>query len=158
MRAVQEREADVLRRFKVTPITPVPLLVASMIHGCDPLPADASMIMLLLAHNLYGMPLPPNLLSFFIFVCIGVCRFSLDRADHRRGRELVTGSEHPDPAHLHGDALPQRRDYPDLGFPELASNRYAIHSGDLSRDRACPEFCSAAKRLLQNWQIGLGAC
>ncbi|MDQ6765958.1 MAG: hypothetical protein M3Z22_07660, partial [Verrucomicrobiota bacterium] len=28
MRAVQEREADVLRRYKVTPITPVPLLMA----------------------------------------------------------------------------------------------------------------------------------
>ncbi|CAN5493047.1 hypothetical protein BH18VER1_BH18VER1_04200 [soil metagenome] len=33
MRAVQERENDVLRRYKVTPITPVPLLGASMITG-----------------------------------------------------------------------------------------------------------------------------
>src|SRR5574338_673871 len=28
MRAVQEREENILRRYKVTPITPVPLLVA----------------------------------------------------------------------------------------------------------------------------------
>src|SRR6476620_9071182 len=33
MRAVQEREENILRRYKVTPITPVPLLSASMITG-----------------------------------------------------------------------------------------------------------------------------
>ena len=33
MRAVQDRETDVLRRYKVTPITPVPLLAASMVTG-----------------------------------------------------------------------------------------------------------------------------
>ena len=33
MRAVQERKENILRRYKVTPITPVPLLLASMITG-----------------------------------------------------------------------------------------------------------------------------
>ena len=33
MRAVQERETNVLRRYKVTPISPAPLLVASMVTG-----------------------------------------------------------------------------------------------------------------------------
>src|ERR1700732_3812466 len=33
MRAVQEREANILRRYKVTPITPAPLLVASIVTG-----------------------------------------------------------------------------------------------------------------------------
>src|SRR5258706_12916821 len=33
MRAVQEREQNILRRFKVTPISPAPHLVASMITG-----------------------------------------------------------------------------------------------------------------------------
>ena len=31
MRSVQEREANILRRFKVTPISPLPILVAAMI-------------------------------------------------------------------------------------------------------------------------------
>lgn len=31
IRAVQERESNILRRYKVTPITPVPLLVSSML-------------------------------------------------------------------------------------------------------------------------------
>src|ERR1700730_7847783 len=33
IRAVQEREANILRRFKVAPITPVPLLLASIVMG-----------------------------------------------------------------------------------------------------------------------------
>ena len=33
MRSVQEREANILRRFKVTPISPLPILVAAMVSG-----------------------------------------------------------------------------------------------------------------------------
>jgi ABC-type transport system involved in cytochrome c biogenesis permease component len=33
IRTLQEREMNILRRYKVTPITPVPLLVASMVTG-----------------------------------------------------------------------------------------------------------------------------
>src|SRR4051812_7127504 len=33
MRAVQDRETNILRRFKVAPITPLPLLVASTVTG-----------------------------------------------------------------------------------------------------------------------------
>ncbi|MGA7380743.1 MAG: ABC transporter permease, partial [Terriglobales bacterium] len=33
MRAVQEREANILRRYKVTPISPAPLLIASTVTG-----------------------------------------------------------------------------------------------------------------------------
>ena len=38
MRAVQEREENILRRYKVAPITPVPMLVASMVTGLAALP------------------------------------------------------------------------------------------------------------------------
>src|SRR5258708_5832315 len=33
LRAIQERELNILRRYKVTPITPVPLLLGSMVTG-----------------------------------------------------------------------------------------------------------------------------
>ena len=33
IRAIQERELGILRRYKVTPITPAPLLVGSMVTG-----------------------------------------------------------------------------------------------------------------------------
>lgn len=74
MRAVQEREENILRRFKVTPITPVPLLAASMITGVL-IYLPAVLLMLLLANLIYGMAMPHNLLSFFAFVCIGSLAF-----------------------------------------------------------------------------------
>ena len=74
MRAVMDREANVLRRYKVTPITPVPLLVASMVTGVL-LFLPAIVLTLVLANQLYGMVMPHNLLSFFVFVCIGAAAF-----------------------------------------------------------------------------------
>jgi ABC-type multidrug transport system permease subunit len=33
IRAIQERELNILRRYKVTPITPAPIMVGSMVTG-----------------------------------------------------------------------------------------------------------------------------
>src|SRR2546423_11310982 len=74
MRAVQEREENILRRYKVTPITPVPLLCASIALGIILyLPTVA--LMLFLAHNIFGMAYPPNWFSLIVFVCLGVAAF-----------------------------------------------------------------------------------
>src|SRR5436853_1534707 len=54
MRAVQEREENILRRYKVTPITPVPLLLASIVTGVI-LYLPSVILMLVLAHQFYGM-------------------------------------------------------------------------------------------------------
>jgi imidazolonepropionase-like amidohydrolase len=74
MRAVQEREENILRRYKVTPITPVPLLAASMINGVI-IYLPSVVLMLLLANRIYGMAFPPNLAAYLIFVCIGALAF-----------------------------------------------------------------------------------
>ena len=75
MRAVQEREENILRRYKVTPITPVPLLIASMISGVIIyLPTVA--VILILANRLYGMGVPSNLISLLAFICIGTRLFA----------------------------------------------------------------------------------
>ncbi len=74
IRAVQERESNVLRRYKVTPITPVPLLVASMSTGLL-LYLPTVIITLILAKVMYGMTMPGGLLSFFVFVCIASVAF-----------------------------------------------------------------------------------
>src|SRR6266404_1544464 len=74
MRAVQERENDVLRRYKVTPITPVPLLAASMVTGVI-LYLPGLIIILILANRLFGMAVPPNLASLFIFAIIACVAF-----------------------------------------------------------------------------------
>jgi len=74
MRAVQEREANVLRRFKVAPITPLPILVASMVTGWVLyLPSVA--LVLGLAHYLYGMAFPDRMFTFLVLISIGVVAF-----------------------------------------------------------------------------------
>src|SRR3954470_19468735 len=59
MRAVQEREENILRRYKVTPITPVPLLIASMLTGVI-LYVPTVLMILILSKFIYGLALPAN--------------------------------------------------------------------------------------------------
>src|SRR5260370_40754509 len=59
MRAVSDREQNILRRFKVAPISPMPILVSTMITGIiHSLPV--LFIVVMLSHFLYGMPIPPQ--------------------------------------------------------------------------------------------------
>src|SRR4051794_8893674 len=74
MRAVQDRETDVLRRYKVTPITPVPLLAASMVTGVF-LYLPGLIVVLVLANRMFGMVVPPNLGSLFLFAIIACVAF-----------------------------------------------------------------------------------
>ncbi|MEO6970495.1 MAG: amidohydrolase family protein [Chthoniobacterales bacterium] len=74
MRAVQEREENILRRYKVTPITPVPLLAASMITGVV-LFLPSVILIVFLAHQFYGMALPRQMFSLLVFVCLGAIAF-----------------------------------------------------------------------------------
>ena len=74
MRSVQDREANILRRFKVTPITPLPLLIASMVSGWL-LYLPVIVLITGLAHVLYAMPLPRHWISLFLMASLGVCSF-----------------------------------------------------------------------------------
>src|SRR4051812_18196591 len=74
MRAVQDRETDVLRRYKVTPITPVPLLAASMVTGVI-LYLPGLIVTLILANRLFGMAIPSNVGSLFVFAIIACVAF-----------------------------------------------------------------------------------
>jgi imidazolonepropionase-like amidohydrolase/ABC-type multidrug transport system permease subunit len=74
IRAVQDRETNVLRRFKVAPISAAPMLVASLLTGLlNFLPSVV--MMMLLAHFIYGMALPREWPSLFIFISLGVLAF-----------------------------------------------------------------------------------
>jgi ABC-type multidrug transport system permease subunit len=74
MRTVVEREANILRRYRVTPISPLPILVASMVSGwLLYLPAVA--IILLLSHFVYGMPFPERPFSLFAILTVGILTF-----------------------------------------------------------------------------------
>lgn len=74
IRAVQEREANILRRYKVTPITPAPLLIASVVTGWI-LYMPNVILILTLAHFLYGMPWPQSMGSILIFITLAIVGF-----------------------------------------------------------------------------------
>jgi len=74
IRAVQEREANILRRYKVTPITPAPLLIASVVTGWI-LYMPNVLLIFSLAHFLYGMPWPRSIGSILLFVTVAIAGF-----------------------------------------------------------------------------------
>jgi len=74
IRSIQERELNILRRYKVTPITPVPLLVGSMVTGWI-LFIPYVVVLLLMAHFLYHMPLPAHIFDLLFFISLGLIAF-----------------------------------------------------------------------------------
>ena len=74
IRAIQEREMNILRRYKVTPITPAPLLVASMVTGWI-IFMPLILLVLTMAHVFYAMPWPAHLGSLLLFVSLGLVAF-----------------------------------------------------------------------------------
>jgi len=74
MRAVQDRETNVLRRFKVAPINAGPIIVSSLVSGLVAFLPTVFMF-LFFARVIYHMPVPRNLISLLIFVSLGVIAF-----------------------------------------------------------------------------------
>jgi len=74
IRSVQERESNILRRFKVAPISAAPLLVASMVTGLLVF-LPSALLMLVIAQSIYGMPFPHAWFSLLTFVCLCVLAF-----------------------------------------------------------------------------------
>src|SRR5579872_1880087 len=74
IRALQEREMNILRRYKVTPITPGPILVASMVTGWM-IFLPYILLLLAVSHYWYHMPWPASPLSLIVFISIGLVAF-----------------------------------------------------------------------------------
>ena len=71
MRAVQDRETNILRRYKVAPISPLPLLVASTVTGLI-VYLPFVIAMLFLARSRYGMQIPQHVGAMMIFIVLGL--------------------------------------------------------------------------------------
>jgi ABC-type multidrug transport system permease subunit len=74
IRTLQERELNILRRYKVTPITPGPLLAASMVTGWI-IFLPYIILLLVLSHFIYHMPWPQHMVSLLIFISLGLVAF-----------------------------------------------------------------------------------
>ena len=74
MRTVMDREANILRRFKVAPITAGPILVSQLVVGLVHY-IPVTVLVLVLAHFIYGMPPLEHPWSLMTFVLIGVLAF-----------------------------------------------------------------------------------
>lgn len=74
MRTVAEREANILRRYKVTPISPLPILVANIVGGWA-LYLPAVFLIIGLSHFIYGMPWPERFGSLLVLLSVGICTF-----------------------------------------------------------------------------------
>ncbi len=74
IRATMDREAGILRRFKVAPISPAPLLVASLVTGWAVF-LPSVFLFLFLARWRYGWDQPLNLVSLLMVTSAGVLAF-----------------------------------------------------------------------------------
>lgn len=74
IRSVQEREQNILRRFKVAPITPAPILTASVVVGWAAY-IPSVVLFFALAHFVYKMPIPARPISLLLFISVGVIAF-----------------------------------------------------------------------------------
>ncbi|MGJ5816479.1 ABC transporter permease [Paludibaculum fermentans] len=74
MRATVERESGILRRFKVAPITPAPIVTAGLVTGWV-LFLPTVIFFILIARLRYGMPFPEHIFSLLVMVSAGVLAF-----------------------------------------------------------------------------------
>lgn len=74
MRSVQERETNILRRFKVAPINAGPIIVASMVSGLVAF-LPLVFMFLFIGNAFYHAPYPHNILSLMLFISVGVVAF-----------------------------------------------------------------------------------
>src|SRR6202051_2597364 len=74
IRAVQDRETNILRRFKVAPMSAAPMLMASLLTGLLNFLTSA-VLMILLSHFVYGMAFPERMVSLLVFISLGVLAF-----------------------------------------------------------------------------------
>jgi imidazolonepropionase-like amidohydrolase/ABC-type multidrug transport system permease subunit len=74
IRAVQEREQNILRRFKVAPISPLPILAASLTTGLL-LFIPSILMTFTLARSLYALTFPAHPVAVLIFLAVGSLAF-----------------------------------------------------------------------------------
>ena len=70
IRAVVDRETNILRRYKVTPISPAPILISSLVTGWL-LYLPVILMILGLARVMWGVPWPERWVSLLVLLSVG---------------------------------------------------------------------------------------
>ena len=73
-RAVQDREQDILRRMRLAPISAAPILFATLVSGLL-VYIPAAVMTIALAHFVYYMPIPANIVSLLVFLAVANLAF-----------------------------------------------------------------------------------
>ena len=131
LRAVQEREANILRRFKVAPISPAPLLVASLVSGWV-IYIPIVLLVLGLAHFIYGMPVPGRPFALFGLISIGVLAFRAIGLILASVANSMQGSQVLDPVVLHAHAVSEWSNVPNHSASRVGSTHQPVHACLLS--------------------------
>ena len=74
MRAVMDREKGILRRLHLAPITAAPVLFATLVSGLL-VYLPAAIMTVMLANWVYKMPIPSNMGSLLLFLCVANLAF-----------------------------------------------------------------------------------
>ena len=134
IRAVQDRETNILRRFKVAPISAAPMLVASLLTGLlNFLPS--AVMMVLLSHFIYGMAFPERWISLLIFVSLGALAFRAmglmiaSVVNSMQESQIVIQLMYFPMLFLSGTTIPLSV------LPNWVQISRAVHSGHVSDDR-----------------------
>jgi imidazolonepropionase-like amidohydrolase/ABC-type multidrug transport system permease subunit len=75
MRAIQDREQNILRRFKVAPIGPGEIIVSGLVTALA-LQLPNIIFMVVMAHQFLGAPWPTQPISLLVFVSLGLLAFA----------------------------------------------------------------------------------
>ena len=151
IRAVQEREANILRRYKVTPITPAPLLVASVVTGWI-LYMPNVILIFTLAHFLYGMPWPHSMASVLLFITVAVAGFRsigliiASVVNSMQESQLIVQLIYLPMLFLSGATFPL------VHVPAVAAHDHAVRSGDLHGDWHSGHAASKNEGLRANFE------
>ena len=74
VRAIQEREMNILRRYKVTPITSGPILLASMVTGWV-IFMPSIVMLVVISHFFNNLPWPSRLPILLVFMSVALIAF-----------------------------------------------------------------------------------
>ena len=145
MRAVQDREQNILRRFKVAPIGPGEIIVSGMVTALA-LQLPNIVFMIALAHRFLGAPWPTQPVSLLVFVSLGLLAFAslggiiAALVNSMQEGMLLTQLFYFPLLFLGGITFPDRR------LPPLAPDRGAIHPLDVLQQRPAADPARERKR------------